>query len=122
MEKQIYLQCFIAGILGILFHVVAVKIPKLQKRFKTANLEFSLKEYIKGDYPALLSSLVTVFTCAYVLDEIVGVKPEILEFVKFFFVFVGYSGSSLLVSALSKADSYVNKIIDEKTNRADEKS
>lgn len=121
MATQIYIQCFLAGLLGILFHVVAIKLPRLKKRFKAANVEFSFKAYLKGDALALISSLVTVIIVVYLLDELAGLKPAILDYVKFLFVFVGYSGSSLLIGALGKADTYVNKIINEKTDIADEK-
>lgn len=116
METKIYLECFLAGLLGILFHVVAVKLPKLKKRFKSAKMEFSLQEYIKGDALALVSSLVTVFIVVFLLDELAGLKPAILDYVKFLFVFVGYSGSSILIGLLGKADNYFNKTIKNREN------
>lgn len=121
MDLKIYAGCLIAGVLGILFHLI-LNINKTKKRFNVANLEFDFGMYVKGEIWALIASLLTVVIATYLIDELANFRPEILEWIKFFFVFVGYSGSSLLVGILGKANSYVNKVVDAKTDIADEKN
>jgi hypothetical protein len=120
MEIKIntYIFCFIAGLIGILFHI-CLKIPEMKKRFKVANIEFSLSKYFQDDMWGIIASIVTVIAAIFILDEIVDFYPALLKWSKFFFIFIGYTGSSLLVTALGKTADYVNKIVDVKTDVAD---
>jgi len=115
------IECFIAGLLGILFHVFVIKLPAIKKRAEAANTTLSLSEYLKSDWLALSGSLLTVIICVFILDEITKFRPSILEWIKFFFIFLGYTGSSILQSALGRADKEIRNIIDVKTNIADGK-
>lgn len=115
------IECFIAGLLGILFHVFALKLPAVKKRAEAANVAFSVKEYLKADWLALISSVLTLIICVYVLDEITKFRPSILDWIKFFFVFIGFTGSSILIHALGRADKTIRDIVDVKTNIADGK-
>jgi hypothetical protein len=119
ITNVLYLQCFIAGILGILFHVFAIKLPATQSRAKAANIPFSLKDYLSEDWIALGASVLTVLIAVFALDEVIGYKPAILKYVKYFFVFIGFTGSSILIAVLGKAGKAINNIVDIKTDIAD---
>jgi hypothetical protein len=119
MDFILYLNCFIGGLLGLLFHLFAIKIPAAKKRAEAANIPFKLKEYFKDDYPAVIASLLTVVIFVYLLSELIGYNPSLLRTVKYFFLGVGYTGSSALISLLGKYDKGTLKIVDVKTNLSD---
>lgn len=121
MKTLAFVQCFGAGVLGILFHIFVVKLPSLKKRAKAANLEFTLKDYLQDDWIALGASLLALFIALMCIDEVVKYKPIVADFVKWLFVFVGYTGSSTLQALLSKTDTAINAVVDKKTDVADGK-
>lgn len=118
---NIHIQCIIAGILGVAFHVFIVKLPALKKRSHVANIPFHPAEYFKNDWLGIVGSLLSVVIFVFLLDEVAKFNNKVMDFVKFFFVFVGYAGSSLLQALLSNTNKYINKVVDRKTNIADNK-
>jgi len=117
----IYLDCFIGGVIGILCHVLLLKLPAMKKRAENANTDFKVSEYLKNDWLTIAGSFITVFVAIFVLDELLAMKPSVAKWVKFFFVFVGYTGSSILQGIFSKTETQIQKVIDVKTNIADNK-
>jgi len=120
MEFQIYLKCVIAGILGIIAHIVFLKLPAVKKRSLAANKPFSVAEYFKDDWLAILGSFLTVVICVYLLDEIIGYNPSFFRYVKYGFLFIGYTGSSVLIGILGKADPKILTKVDKATNELDD--
>lgn len=121
IPNQLYLQCFVAGLLGILFHVFVVKLPSVKARAKAANVEFSIKSYFQDDWVALGAALITVLIAVFALDELLGYRPNVLKYIKYLFFFVGFTGSSLLIALLGKTTKAINDIVDVKTDIADGK-
>lgn len=112
MNLSFYFLCLVAGLLGILFHTI-LKMQAVKKRVESAGIGFSFKAYLSAEWMALVSSILTVLIFIFILDEIVKIKPQIVEILKFFFIFVGYTGSSILQQVLGKTDKAVNKIIND---------
>lgn len=108
-----------AGVLGILLHILAVKIPSIKAKSKVANLQFKLKDYLNDDWPAMLASLVSVGIMIVGLNELLQLRPELTRYVRWLFIFVGFTGSSIIQAGLSVANQKIMKIIDYKTNVAD---
>ncbi len=121
MTAQLYLQCFIIGLVGILFHVFVIKLPSVKERSRVANKPFSIQSYLADDWVALGASLITLIACLLFIDEVLKWRPNIINYIKFGFLFVGYTGSSILLSVLSQADKKINSIVDKKTDIADGK-
>lgn len=117
---NLIIQCLIAGLLGVAFQIV-VKLIALKKRSKAANHDFNIIQYFKDDWLVYVSALLTVFIATYLLDELTRLHPEIVNYVKFFFVFVGYTGSSILHVLLGSTEKKILNVIDRKTNIADGK-
>jgi hypothetical protein len=115
MDTQLYLLCLVGGLLGILFHIV-IKLQAVKKRVEATGIKFSIKVYLSAEWLALVSSVITIFICIFVLDEITRIKPQVLDILKFFFVFIGYTGSSILQTILGKTDKAVNKLINDAPN------
>jgi len=122
MEAKLYISCFVGGLLGILFHIFVLKLPAVRSRAKAANVPFKISDYFRDDYLAIISSVLTVVILVWLLDEIIGYNPSFMRWIKFFFIFVGYTGSSVLVGLLGKFDKEVQKVVDYKTDKADGKS
>jgi hypothetical protein len=110
---------FLAGTLGVLLQILAVKIPSIKARYKVANREFTFKQYLTDDWYTILASFVSVGILIVGLDEILGLRPELEKYIKWLFVFVGFTGSSIIQTVLSVANKKVMSIIDVKTNIAD---
>lgn len=121
MTLETYAWCFSAGLLGILFHIFAIKIPAVKSRTKVANEKFNVGQYLQDDLAGIITSVLSVLILLVVLDELVAFKPVVLPYLKAGFVFVGYTGSSILVALLGKAQSKINQVVDIKTDKADGK-
>ncbi len=120
-KPELYIETAIAGVLGILFHIFVIKIPGLRTRSKVANEKFSFKAYLADDYPGIIASFLTLGIAILALDELIGYRPSLLKFIKYFYFFVGYTGSSILLAVLSKTSKAINAIVDVKTDLADNK-
>lgn len=107
------------GTLGILFHIFVIKLPSLKKRSVAANQKFSVTDYFKDDWLTIVGSVLTVTIVIFGLDEILTFKPDIAGYIKWFLVFVGFTGSSVIQSVFSVANKKLMAVIDIKTNVAD---
>lgn len=122
MDLKLYILCTLIGLLGVAFHIFAVKAPSAKSLAEKANIPFSLVNYIKQDQLAIISSILTVVILVFLLDEIIGYNPAFIRYVKFGFVFVGYSGSSVLIALMGKFSKDLAGKIDIKTDIADGKT
>lgn len=113
------IDLMLAGVLGIMAHIVFLKLPAVKKRSMAANVPFDVKAYFKDDAIAIIASVLTVVIVVFLVDELVGYNPSLLRFIKGLFVFVGYTGSSILINVFGVADKVVLKVIDAKTNELD---
>lgn len=113
---------YIAGFIGILFHVFAIKLPALKERAEKANLTFVPAEYFKKDWIALGASVIVVIAVIFVFPEIVKKYPSLNDFAKIFMISIGFNGSSLAQSWLGKTGKWINSVVDVKTNIADNKN
>jgi len=118
---NVYLDLFIGGILGQLLHVLVLKLPAVKKRAENANMQFNALQYFKDDWLGLSASIISILICIFVFDEITGAYPSIVKYAKFFFIFVGYTGSSFLLGIFSRAEKKIQTVVDVKTNIADNK-
>jgi len=116
---NLHLDLFIGGMLGMLFHVFVLKLPALKSRAKNANMPFNVGDYFRDDWIALGASIIAIAIGIFIFDEATGAYPSITKWAKFFFIFVGYTGSSLLQGILSKTESRIQTIVDKKTDIAD---
>lgn len=109
------------GLLGIISQV-CVKIRNLKIRASAGNAHFNIGTYFTDDWPTIVLSCVAVSALIIGMDEVMGYKPEVAKFIKWAFLFVGYTGASLLSSFFSKAEKKIMSTIDIKTNIADNKT
>lgn len=118
MTTEIYIHCVVASLLGVVFHI-AVKIKSLHDDHKVTNLKFSVAQYLKDDWIALVVDVLAALILVYLVSEWVEEDSRILTKIKSIFVFVGYTGSSVLMQVLSVAKKNFRKAVGYKTNIAD---
>ncbi|SRR5260221_7680687 len=121
MNFNFYFLCFLSGLIGIFFNIFAVKIPAVKKAAKVGNAPFSYTAYFQDELAALLASFLTVIAFLILLDEVVAYQPAILPYLKVAFFFVGFTGASIVIALLGKAQDKINAIVDVKTDIADGK-
>lgn len=109
---------FLLGGLGLLLQTL-MRINSLIQKSKIANHSFSFKEYISSDWATIASALVTVAIMTYCIDELLAAHPDLVQYIKWFFVFVGFTGSTIIQSIFSSFSKKINAVINIKTNIAD---
>lgn len=115
-----YLTYFFCGILGILI-MILVKLRSLKERNKVANETFSVISYFKDDYITLLLALVSLLVLLIGVPHLLAYKPDWADWFWLIFVLWGYTGTSILLAFFSRAEAKINKVIDIKTDIADNK-
>jgi len=119
MTHEQYIDCLIACLVGNLLHV-AMKILSLSKDYKKANMDFSILSYIKDDKYGLITDLGASFILVFLADEWMGdLGNYAIGKMKSIFVFVGFSGSYVILQMMSVAKEKFRKAVDEKSNIAD---
>lgn len=117
-----YLVQILGGLMGIAFHVFAVKLPSYKKLCIAGNKPFTAKGFFECDWIAIVASFIAVVLVVFCLDEIMIAKSQLRGYVKLLMVFVGFTGSSVIIAVLGKATKSALTIIDIKTNIADGKT
>lgn len=118
MTHEIYLKCVLACLIGNILHV-AFKIRSLSVDHKAANLQFSFGKYIKDDKIALIVDALSSFGLVYLADEWLDFDERILGKIKSIFIFVGFSGSYIVMQLMSVATAKFRAAVDFKTNKSD---
>lgn len=107
------------GILGVLFQIFVIKYPRLVAQGKAANHPITFGEYLKNDWYAILGSILSVLIMIYTIDEWLPLNPMLEKYVKWAFIFVGFTGSSIIQALLSLTSKKLMQVVDLKTNIAD---
>lgn len=121
MTTELYIHCLAASLIGALLHVL-VKIRSLAQDHKVANLEFSIKDYLNKDKWALIVDVLCSLILVYVIDEWLEMDSRIIGKIKSIFVFVGFTGSYVVLQLMSVAKKKFRDAVDYKTNEADKAS
>ena len=119
MTLSIYIQCVIMLILGQALQVFIIKIPDIKSRAKLANQQFIWKDWWASDWNLVIGTAILGAIVIVGLDQLIHWKPEILEYVKWFFAGLGFFGSTVVMAKYSQYSKYFNQVIDVKTNIAD---
>lgn len=119
MTTLLYIQCFLVAFFGMLLQAL-LKIKSLQDKARKANVQFSPKEYLVDDWVSHSASLVTVIMIMFFVDELAHFSEYVMNYVKFGFAFVGYTGSDIMSRLFSVVNKRINNAIDDKTTIADQ--
>lgn len=121
MTIQLYLTCFGIAFLGMVLQAL-LRIKALQEKARKANVQFSTKEYLIDDWVSHAASLTTVLIFLFLVDEFSHFSEYVMQYLKFGFAFVGYTGSDIASRLFSVVNKRINNAIDHKTTIADEQS
>lgn len=116
---KIYIESIIAAVIGILIHFV-VRMIKSKRRADAAKITFSYKKAIQDDGLVLISNILGACAIVYILPNLLNWKPEYAGFVRPFYIFAGYSGSSVVLAALSAAEKRTLKEIKDATQECED--
>lgn len=115
-----YLILAVCLLAGQIFHLL-IKAGAMRKRAKAGNIEFSFwKDFIALDIFEIAATFVGGIIVMLALKEIVGFYAGIQDYLRILFILLGYSGSSLVLHVLSKAEKKITSEIDSKTNILDQ--
>lgn len=115
---HIYIQYATMYIIGQALHLLLIKIPELRQLSRTNNYEFKISGWWKEDWNIIIGSLLLGPSLMIGLDELVGIKPEIENVLKWLFWLVGVLGS-LIAMRFSKYSKIVMSYLDIKANISD---
>lgn len=121
MTTIFYITCILMFLGGQALQLFWVKIPSVKKRAKAANAKYSFSDYWADEWNLIIGSFVLCMLLIIGLDEILNLKPQVLDVCKWFFGIMGYMGQSIVLSKLSKYEGKLNEIVDIKTDIADKK-
>lgn len=119
MTTYMLIWCAAMYICGQLFHLFVQKIPAMKTRAKAANFKFTLKDYWNEEWYMICGALVLGMMLTIGASEIVQWKPQVADWMRWFYGFVGYFFNSLIVGKLGQYEKKLSRIIDIKTNIAD---
>lgn len=122
MEK-IHIICFIAGLFGVIIHVL-VKLNSLKTKAKVGNVPFKIGDFFRDDSIALILSLVVVIASVFALGDqgVQNYDHWYSNWPRLIFIAIGYSANDIATRFFGATSAKINKIIDIKTNIADGKS
>ena len=118
MTPLMYLEIFVIGLLGAILHSL-FKIKSIQDKARLANVAFKPIDYWKEDWVSHLTSLCTILMCMFFVTDVIAVKPDAVPYVRASFGFIGYVGNDIASRVFGAVNTRVNKVIDEKTTKAD---
>lgn len=118
MQFKLYLVCFIIALVGMALQI-ALKMKSLQDKSRAANIEFKPSQYFQQDWLSITASLLTIIMFLLFLDNILKWRPDIVNYVKIGFAFVGYTGSDIASRLFGVLNKKINNVIDTKTNISD---
>lgn len=119
MTLSLYLQCVAMFICGQLLQLFWLKIPSLKKRAKAANFKFSPSDYWKEEWYLIIGTEILGAMLIIGLDQFIHWKPEVLDYIKWFFGAIGAFGSSVVLSKLSSYEKKLTEVINIKTDHSD---
>lgn len=118
MTSQLYITCFVVAMLGMALQT-ALRIKGLQDKARSANIEFRISYYFKQDWLSITASLLTIAMCMFFVTDILNWRPDIINYIKIGFAFVGYTGSDIASRIFGVITKRINNIIDIKSGVSD---
>lgn len=117
IQKYFVLALCVA--IGQLFHLL-IKAHAMKKRATAGNIDFNpWTDFIQKDIYQIASTFVGAAAVMLAFTELVGIYPRLETVQRMLFLLLGYCGSSLVLSAFSKAEKQMQQVIDQKTNQLD---
>lgn len=109
----------ISGALGTLF-VTLIRMKSALGYAKVGNVPMDWKSYLRIDWISIALSFVSVLIWYYTFKEVAATYSKLQDFARLSFVTMGAMGSWVIQLALGEAKKKIKKVIDIKTDIADD--
>jgi hypothetical protein len=119
MTTLMYWFCVAMFVLGQAAHLFLLKIPEMRKTANALNKGFYFKEWWKCDWNIIIGTQVIGAMFILGLDQFLHWKPEIIDYVKWFFALLGAFGSTIAMTYGSKYADTLKHLVDIKSNVSD---
>lgn len=113
-------QCVIMLLLGQALHLFLIKVPSLKQRARAASKPFSWNEWWTEDWNVVVSTIIIGAMVTIGLNEIITWKPDILDYVKWFYAAIGAFGSTVAMAKFSQYEKKMLSLMDIKANISDQ--
>lgn len=114
-----YLSCFFIATIGSLLQA-ALYLKNVQAKAQLANVAFDASTYFKKDWLSIVVSMLTIMMFLMLIGEAIKIKPEIVNYIKFGFSFIGYFSQDIASRLFGAMNKKVNDVIDRKTTISDQ--
>lgn len=112
-------QCVIMALLGQTLHLLLVKIPSFKKKSQAANKNFSFKEMWLCDWNVIVATAIIIALVTIGLDQLIAWKPQIKDYVKWYYAGLGAFGSTIAMSRFSQFEAGLTNLLSVKSNVSD---
>lgn len=120
MTHEQFIHCYVACLIGNIAHI-AIKWNSTGVDYKKANeVPLSLWEFLKMEKRAVIADAVSSLGLVYIADEWLN-SEYVVSKIKTLFIFVGFTGSYLIMQLSSVSKARLRSIVDRKTDIADNK-
>lgn len=120
MIKEVYIQCFVACLIGNIIHLLALARSRYVD-YETNNDKLPFKEFLYRERWGILLEFFGSMGIVYAADEWVVDNPFIMGKIKTLFIVIGISGSWAIMQLVSQTKKRFRANVDVKSNIADGK-
>jgi ethanolamine transporter EutH len=117
MINPLYIECYIACLIGNVIHL-AIAYLNRSKDFRSANESLSMGQFLKMETPSIIADFVASMGLVYLADEWID-SDFVVGKIKTLFVFIGFTGSYVILLLASRSKAKLQSIVDKKSNVAD---
>lgn len=119
MSIYLYVQCGIMFLLGEGIYLFWIKFPSFKEKAASINKPFKYSEWWDCDKNLIIGLNLLAVSLFFGLDQLLHFKPAIMDYTKWFFWLIGYTGCNIVFNKMSQFAKGQLKLGDIKSNIAD---
>ncbi len=116
---KLYFFCIVMYLLGQALYLFLFTIPSLKQKGRIANKPFTWGDWWACDWNIVIGNFIIAAMLTIGLKEFVRWKPDVLEFVQWFFAGAGMLATSIVQQRLGQFSKGLNSLLDVKANISD---
>lgn len=121
MSTTLYIQSAIIALLGLILAVL-LQMKSQQDKARAANLIFSAKGYVSGEWITISTSIVVIIIGLYFIPIVASINPSYISYIRPAFLPLGYMGTDIILKLFGVVNKKLNAAIDYKTDIADKET
>ena len=119
MTLSLYIQCGLMFFLGEALYLFWIKFPAFKERAMANNKPFKYSEWWECDKNLIIGLNILAPTLFVGADQIIHFQPEVMDYMKWLFWLVGFSGCNVVLNKLSQFSKGQITMLSLKANVAD---